>query len=920
MTNKQTFWRTFVAVATMLLTMPATMWADSTFGGGSGTQSDPYKIYNASHFVQLSDEVNAGNTFEGVYFKLLNSVNFNMWGPIPPIGGQYYTEDGYTGNRRFCGYFLGNNCTLYNVTITDESAHCGIFGCLGYGGYVSDLRVDGNSTFTGIGYVGAIVGYAERNTHVSNCKVGKNVVVKVHPDAAGSAYSPIGFGGVVGTTSGYIWDCSSKATVTVSGINKTIELGGIAGSVGTTGRVEYCYFLGSVDGTNTVGDIAGANNGYINRCYYNTANRHGAVNGTDTDGAKWMGTVTMADGVSGSLPTPTYTDNNNYFAAGEYMLLTLDFTVPDGYYYNGVDKITYMANDVAIGETERAGKLYYEFTMPDEDVTISANVDLKRDISYTPWVQIDIPPITYIGEPLTPMVQVTDIKDGGSVVLTEGTHYTVTLPDEIIHVGEYTAVIEGIGDYACTANATFRVVPAGAVARVVTAPTAIEGLVYNGKPQVLITAGEAENGIMLYRLENEDYSTELPMATIYGTYVVYYKAHSDDDHLDSSEESLVAHIEKPEGSWAGEGTADAPYLITSVADMNLIAFKQEKMDYNGVYFSLENDIDYANSEQLVIGTMAKRFNGNFNGNGHKFTNMVINKPNDDRVAIFGVLGNNGVVTDLHLGQGCSITGAYYVGGFAGLSSGSIIGCTTAKDVAVEGGEEVGGIAGRCVGKIDRCVNQASIKANNIAGGICGSVYTGLSSAGVLSNNLNVGGVESSSNAGGIVGYVYNSTIANNYYAGDCTIGGLVGNDVEGQAQRGYVVSGDDEVAIELVENATVGVAFNEAVYAGNEQQIIVRLSVVEDEENNENPLLRDETLAFKVDKGTIVDNHDGTWTITMTDDDIVVSVQHHVSVEIVKDDNAANDNVWYTISGIRLTEKPTAAGIYIHNGKKVLVK
>ncbi|MBR5744439.1 MAG: hypothetical protein IKX94_03835, partial [Muribaculaceae bacterium] len=99
-----------------------------------------------------------------------------------------------------------------------------------------------------------------------------------------------------------------------------------------------------------------------------------------------------------------------------------------------------------------------------------------------------------------------------------------------------------------------------------------------------------------------------------------------------------------------------------------------------------------------------------------------------------------------------------------------------------------------------------------------------------------------------------------------------------------------------------------------------RLSVVENEENNENPLLRDETLTFKVDKGTIVDNHDGTWTITMTDDDIVVSVQHHVSVEIVKDDNAANDNVWYTISGIRLTEKPTAAGIYIHNGKKVLVK
>ena len=123
MTNKQTFWRTFVAVTTMLLTMPATVWADSSFGGGSGTINDPYQIYNPSHFVQLSDEVKAGNTFEGVYFKLTSSIDFSMWGQIPPIGGQYYTENGATGIRRFCGYFLGNNYTLYNVTITEDPDH-----------------------------------------------------------------------------------------------------------------------------------------------------------------------------------------------------------------------------------------------------------------------------------------------------------------------------------------------------------------------------------------------------------------------------------------------------------------------------------------------------------------------------------------------------------------------------------------------------------------------------------------------------------------------------------------------------------------------------------------------------------------------------------------------------------------------------
>lgn len=175
MTYKQTFWRTFVVASAMLLTMPATMWAASAFGGGSGTQTDPYQIYNPGHFVQLADEVNAGNTYEGVYFKLTSSIDFKMYGQIPPIGGRYYTVDGAMGIRRFCGYFLGNNRTLYNLTIIENPDQCGLFGCLGYGGYVSDLTIAGNSTITGIGDTGAVVGTAERNTYIYNCTVGENV-------------------------------------------------------------------------------------------------------------------------------------------------------------------------------------------------------------------------------------------------------------------------------------------------------------------------------------------------------------------------------------------------------------------------------------------------------------------------------------------------------------------------------------------------------------------------------------------------------------------------------------------------------------------------------------------------------------------------------------------------------------------------
>lgn len=926
MTYKLTFWRTLAAVAAMLLTMPATVWAQSAFGGGSGTQIDPYKIYNPGHFVQLADEVNAGNSFEGVYFKLTSSVDFRLYGPIPPIGGRYYTDDGGTGIRRFCGYFLGNNRTLYNLTISENPDQCGLFGCLGYGGLVMDLTIDGNSTITGIGDTGAIVGSAELNTNIINCTVGENVVVKVHPDAAGRSYFPGEFGGIVGSTSGSVSNCVSKASVSNSGINKASQLGGIAGSVNNAGRVEYCYFLGTVDGTNTVGDIAGTNDGTIVNCYYHTANRHGGINGADADGAKWMGTVAMASGVRGSLPSATYTDGGTrYFGADKYMLLTLNYSAPDGYVQTD-DQVDYKANDIAIGATESGGKPYYEFTMPGEDVTITAVAHLKRDIAYAPWVSIDIPEQTYTGEALTPVVTVTDLNADPQATLIEGTDYTITLPDaDIVDAGQYPITVTGIGDFAGTATVMFSVVPANA-AGIVTHPTAIEGLTYNGRAQVLITAGEATNGVMHYRLEGGEYSAELPTAISAGTYTVYYKAHGDVNHYDSSEQSLVAQIAQVGSTWEGEGTAEAPYLIKSVVDMNLIALKQEEMDYTGVYFRLENDLDYTNAEQLPIGSLQRRFNGNFDGNGHTLTNLVIDKPGDNNVAIFGVTDENAVISNLHLGEGCAFTGYTSVGSFVGLFEGTITNCSTGPGVTVSGNKEVAGIAGSCVGRIDHCVNQATVKADTRAGGITGAAYNTLNVTSVLTDNLNLGSVEANSFVGGIAGYNFNATYTNNYYVADHAIGAIgasgmsYGADRPGQAQRGFAISGGEEVTVELVDDATVGVSLADAVYAGTEQQVVLRLSE-KHAASQQSPAIRAPKFvtSFKASSGELTDNGDGTWTLTMPaeGDDVTIStVQIPTSVTDVNAD-APSGSRRYNLMG-----QPVGSdykGIVIEAGRKRVI-
>ena len=58
---------------------------------------------------------------------------------------------------------------------------------------------------------------------------------------------------------------------------------------------------------------------------------------------------------------------------------------------------------------------------------------------------------------------------------------------------------------------------------ITTDPEAIENLMYNGTAQTLITAGVAKEGHIEYRINDGEWSAELPKATNAAAYVVYYK-------------------------------------------------------------------------------------------------------------------------------------------------------------------------------------------------------------------------------------------------------------------------------------------------------------------------------------------------------------------------------------------------------------
>lgn len=68
-------------------------WAQSAFGGGTGTNTDPYIISTADHLRQLSEDVMNGNSYYEIYFRQTEDIDFEG-ATFLPIGGNYVREKG----------------------------------------------------------------------------------------------------------------------------------------------------------------------------------------------------------------------------------------------------------------------------------------------------------------------------------------------------------------------------------------------------------------------------------------------------------------------------------------------------------------------------------------------------------------------------------------------------------------------------------------------------------------------------------------------------------------------------------------------------------------------------------------------------------------------------------------------------------
>ena len=154
----------------------------------------------------------------------------------------------------------------------------------------------------------------------------------------------------------------------------------------------------------------------------------------------------------------------------------------------------------------------------------------------------------------------------------------------------------------------------------------------------------------------------------------------------------------------------------------------------------------------------------------------------------GVVGsNNSSITGCY-NEG-SVTGKDYVGGVAGYAR-NITDCYNIGSV-VAGGNYVGGVVGYNISgtissPVADCYNEGSITGVDYVGGVVGAGNT------VITNCYNIGIVNGNERVGGVVGYskAYNgsTTVANCYNTGSITgsnyVGGVVGDNDEGSVVGG----------------------------------------------------------------------------------------------------------------------------------------
>ncbi len=223
----------------------------------------------------------------------------------------------------------------------------------------------------------------------------------------------------------------------------------------------------------------------------------------------------------------------------------------------------------------------------------------------------------------------------------------------------------------------------------------------------------------------------------------------------------------------GSGTDSDPYLIETPAQLDRV-----REDPDACY-QLTADLDltvyitvhYPGDGWMPIGTPTAPFTGSFDGNAHTISSLVINRPAEDYIGLFGCTAHAAVLTDIRLTD-ADITGDDFAGILVGHSAGTIDSCYTVGSVS--GDTRLGGLTGHSAGAIDRCSANGTVDGTSTVGGLVGF---GDNSTDITASWSGAAVNAEGSCAGGLTGHT-RGPITDAYAAGPVSgtdyVGGLTG--------------------------------------------------------------------------------------------------------------------------------------------------
>jgi hypothetical protein len=202
-----------------------------------------------------------------------------------------------------------------------------------------------------------------------------------------------------------------------------------------------------------------------------------------------------------------------------------------------------------------------------------------------------------------------------------------------------------------------------------------------------------------------------------------------------------------------------------------------------------------------IGTEFSQFKGHFNGQGYEIRDLVINRPDQNHVGLFGYVGSGGSIANINM-VNVAVSGKEFVGGLVGRNNGLVSNSHSSGTVAGE--RVVGGLVGwNAYGRVtSNSDSTCSVTGTDNIGGLVGWnegwVYNSHSTTGSVTGTENVGGLTGCNHgAGGIVRESYSTGSV----TGTENVGGLVGDNDGGKVSDSH---SNGDVTGERVVGGLVG--------------------------------------------------------------------------------------------------------------------